>query len=168
LNGTAREPITLDVPGGGPVVLLLDAKPADLDNRQLRGWARKQAAPPRASHTSRSYRYPYALVAWHTEPVGVDIDEVQRFHREFLDAICTPDERSLPVPDDAEEYVASLYCSKEALSKARGNPMRYDPSKLGSPMFWPDGRSGPWRATELALPSGHVGWVCWRSMSPAR
>jgi hypothetical protein len=168
LNSGAREPITLDGPTGGPVVLLLDAKLAGLDDRGLRLWAREQAAPRRGSHTSRSYRYPYALVAWHTAPVGIDIDQVERFRPEFLDAICTPDERALPLPDDVEAYVASLYCSKEALSKAEGNPLRYDPSKVGSPMFWPERRSGPWRAAELALPSGHRGWVCWRSMSSAR
>ena len=158
----------LELPKGGPAVLLLDAQKAGLDDRGLRAWARGQAAPPRASHTSRSYRYPYGLVAWHTEPVGIDIDSLERFHPEFLDAICTPEERALPVPDDVQAYLASLYCSKAALSKATGNPLRYDPTRLGSPMFWPEERSGPWRATELDLPSGHTGWVCWRSLSSAR
>jgi len=168
LNDGAREPITLEVPAGGPVVLLLDGARAGLDERGLKAWAREQGAPRRASHTSRSYRHPYGLVAWHTEPVGIDMEQVDRFRSEFLDAICTPEERSLPVPDDVEAYIASLYCSKEAFSKAEGNPLRYHPSQVGSPMFWPEGRSGPWRAVELALPSGFRGWVCWRSMSTAR
>lgn len=168
MTAGAREPIALDVPPGGPVVLLLNGEQAALDERGLKAWARQQAAPPRASHTSRSYRYPYALVAWHTEPVGIDIEHVGRFRPEFLDAICTHEERPLPLPEDVEAYLASLYSSKAALSKAEGNPLRYDPTRVGSPMFWPERRNGPWRAAELALPPGHSGWVCWRSMSTVR
>jgi len=164
---TARPaPIEIPVPSGAPQVHLLDAARAGLDEDGLRSWAREHAESAGAAHTSRSYRHPYALVAWHTDSVGVDIERIERFKTEFLDAICTPEERSLPVPEaDAERYVTSLWCSKEALAKALGNPLRYDPARLGSPMFWPGGRSGPWRATEIDVPAGHNGWLCWRALS---
>jgi hypothetical protein len=160
------ESIPLEAGVDGPAVRLLDARRAGLDERGLRAWAREQTAAAGAPCASRSYRHPYALVAWHTEPVGIDIERIERFRTEFLEAICTPQERSLPVPEaDAERYVTSLWCSKEALAKALGNPLRYDPARLGSPMFWPDGRSGPWRAAELPILDGHNGWLCWRSIS---
>jgi 4'-phosphopantetheinyl transferase superfamily len=149
---------------GAPQIRLLDGTAAGLDERRLRAWAREQTAAASAPFASRSYRHPYAIVAWHTEPVGIDIERIEKFKPEFLDAICTPEERSLPVPEaDAERYATALWTSKEALSKALGDPLRYEPARLGSPMFWPEGRSGPWRAAELRVPAGHNGWLCWRS-----
>ena len=69
---------------------------------------------------ARSYRHAYALVAWHPEPVGVDIERVDAYDPEFAQSTCTPSER-----------------------EARG-------------------ASGPWRASALEAPAGHVAWLCWR------
>jgi phosphopantetheinyl transferase len=55
-----------------------------------------------------------------------------------------------------------MWCGKEALSKALGDALAYDPRRLGSPLSWPDGRSGAWCAAELPAPAGHVAWLCWR------
>jgi hypothetical protein len=139
-------------------VLLLDAREARLDEPALRAWARTEAG---GAYSSRSYRYPLAVVARHTEPVGVDIERIEPFDGAFLESICTPSERGSRRSDDA--YVSSLWCSKEALAKALGDALRYDPRRLGSPIFWPEGRSGPWRAASLPVPAGHNAWLCWRS-----
>jgi hypothetical protein len=64
---------------------------------------------------------------------------------------------------DPDNYLTSLWASKEALAKALGDAMLYEPSRLGSPQHWPRGQAGPWRAAELAAPAGHVAWLCWRS-----
>jgi phosphopantetheinyl transferase len=134
-----------------------------MDDAALRAWTRG-ATPPDASYVSRSYRFPYALVAWHTEPLGVDIERVEPFDAAFLASICTPDERAAVARlEEPDACVASLWSSKEALSKALGDPLRYDPRRLDSPMRWPDGRCGPWRAAEIAAPPGHTAWLCWRS-----
>jgi phosphopantetheinyl transferase len=63
---------------------------------------------------------------------------------------------------DPDAYVSSLWSSKEALAKALGDPLHYDPRRLESPMSWPGGRAGPWRAARLATPDGHTAWLCWR------
>jgi phosphopantetheinyl transferase (holo-ACP synthase) len=139
---------------------------------------------------SRSYRYPHALVAWHDAPVGVDIERIERFDPEFLESISTPSERARSPaprdlaalarspaardpaghadsanPRDPASYTASLWASKEALAKALGDPVAYDPRRLESPMFWPAGRSGPWRAAPLPVPDGHNAWLCWRVLT---
>ena len=120
-----------------------------------------QAAP---SHSSRSHRYPYALVACHAAPVGVDFERVEPFDGSFFVSMCTPSELAQQVDfDDLDGYAISLWSSKEALAKALGDAVAYDPRRLGSPMLWPDGRSGPWRAVALPVPSGHSGWLCWKT-----
>jgi hypothetical protein len=48
-------------------------------------------------------------------------------------------------------------------SNALGDATRYDPRRLESPMCWPGGESGPWRADALKAPFGYVAWVCWRT-----
>lgn len=147
-----------------PRVLLADARAVGIDEPALRAWARDRAAGAAAAYSSRSYRYPYALVAWHDEPVGVDIERIEPFDEDFLESICTPSERSLRLdPAEHDARVAALWCSKEALTKALGDAVRYDPRRVGSPIFWADGRSGPWRAAPLSAPSGHTAWLCWRS-----
>ncbi|HEY3188835.1 MAG TPA: 4'-phosphopantetheinyl transferase superfamily protein, partial [Solirubrobacteraceae bacterium] len=80
----------------------------------------------------------------------------------FAESICTPAERAelAGLPD--RELVA-LWCSKEALAKALGDAVRYDPRRLESPMRWPDGRAGSWRAAALAVAPGHTGWLCWQA-----
>ncbi|MGI8922326.1 MAG: 4'-phosphopantetheinyl transferase family protein [Solirubrobacteraceae bacterium] len=148
---------------GAPQVILLDARANGLDQADLRACARTQG-PPSASHVARSYRHPFGLVAWHSEPVGVDIERIERFNAAFAESICTPSERvALGRPAAPDAHIASLWSSKEALAKALGDALRYDPRRLESPMRWPGGAAGPWRAARLPVPAGHTAWVCWRS-----
>jgi hypothetical protein len=70
--------------------------------------------------------------------------------------------------DAATRGVIDWWCSKEALAKALGDPLRYDPRRLGSPIRWPASRSGPWRAIPLRAPTGHAAWLCWLSATPDR
>jgi len=161
-----EKPIRPPVAADGPGVVLLDALQAGLDEPGLRESARTSASSTGAPHTSRSYRYPYAFVVSHSEPVGIDIERIEPFDQAFLDSILTPSERRAGFSDaNPDRFAASLWSSKEALSKALGDPVRYDPRRLDSPMFWPDARSGPWRAASLPVPAGHVAWLCWRSAS---
>ena len=167
---SAREATPLQLPEGAPETRLLDARAAGVDEPGLRAWARELADAAGAPFRSRSYRHPYALVAWHDEPVGIDIERIGPVDGAFLESICTPSELKLPVSAaGAEVHATSLWSSKEALAKALGDALRYDPRRLDSPIFWRDGRSGPWRAVSLPVPSGHNAWLCWRSTaSPAR
>jgi phosphopantetheinyl transferase len=151
---------------GRPQVRLLDASPVDLDEAQLRRWARAETAASDAPYTARSYRYPYALIAWHDQPVGVDIERIEPCSLAFAQSICTPAERADPAfPTYDERSIISLWCSKEALAKALGDATRYDPRRLESPMHWPDGRAGRWHAAALAVAHGHTAWLCWRTKS---
>jgi len=146
-----------------PQVRLLDARPAGLDGAQLRRWARAEAAACDALHVSRSYRYPYALITWHAQAVGVDIERTAPCSAAFARSICTPAERADPAfASYGDADITSLWCSKEALAKALGNATEYDPRRLESPMRWPSGRAGAWRAAQLAVPEGHTAWLCWR------
>ncbi len=135
-----------------PKVELLDARTRALDDAGLRELARAVGGP----FVSRSYRYPYALIAVHEHPVGVDIERREPLDKAFLESITTPSEGA------GDFDPASLWCSKEALAKALGDPLRYDPRRLESPLGWPDGHSGPWFAEELTAPPDHVAWLCWR------
>ena len=164
-----------------PEVRLLDARLAGLPVDVLRTWARSQRTPDSETFVTRSYCYPYALVAWHTLPVGIDIERVEWRSTSFADSISTPSERarSHPAssyvgtferrasdegsPRDRDRYATSLWSSKEALAKALGDPLHYDPRRLESPIAWPEGRCGPWRASELPAPAGHVAWICWQA-----
>jgi 4'-phosphopantetheinyl transferase superfamily len=153
----------LEVAPGGPRVALLSARRPGADEAALKERARAQAAGS-GQHTSRSYRYPFALVAWHGEPVGIDLERNGSCGEVFGASICTPSElRSAPEDGARDAYLTSLWCSKEALAKALGDARRYDPRRLGSPIFWPQGQAGPWRAAVLAAPAGHNAWLCWRS-----
>jgi hypothetical protein len=119
-------------------------------------------APARSSFESRSYRWPHAVVATHAQALGVDIERVEPMGRDFAESICTPRERAQLGPllhDDL--LVASLWSGKEALAKALGDAVDYDPRRLEAPLAWPDGRSGRWRAKQIQVPSGHVGWLVW-------
>jgi hypothetical protein len=138
------------------VVRLLDARPAALDGAALRTWARMLTAG-RGEYVSRTYRHPFALVAWHDAPVGVDIERCGRLDDAVAAVVRTPAERAAGTAD-----LASLWSSKEALAKALGNPLELDPARLGSPVAWPDGHCGPWRALSWPAPAGHVAWVVWR------
>lgn len=154
---------TLSVAPGAPEVRLLDGLAAALDEPGLRAWAR-DACDLGAYHVSRAYRYPYALTAWHSERVGVDIERIERLDQTFVESVCTPAERRwLSGETHADEFLTSLWCGKEALAKALGDALSYDPRRLDSPVFWPHGRAGPWRAAPLPVPAGHCGWMCWRA-----
>jgi hypothetical protein len=107
---------------------------------------------------SRSYCPPFALVAWHDGPVGVDIERIVDCDARFAESITTPDER---VPDTDREII-SLWSGKEALAKALGDAVDYDPRRLEAPGGWRNGVSGAWHASALPLPDGYCGWVCWR------
>lgn len=143
-----------------PAVRLLDARRAGLDREGLRAWARAQRLPAGAACVARSYRHPFALVAWHDAAVGVDIERVEAHDAAFEAVVCTPAERG------AGLELSSLWCAKEALAKALGDALRYEPARLESPSRWPDGASGPWRARACAAPAGHVAWVVWRDEPP--
>jgi len=146
-----------------PEVRLLDARAAGLDEAGLKAWARRRAQSCQTEFVTRSYRYPYALIAWHDGPVGIDIERVERCDAAFVESICTPAERSAwPAGGDPDATAISLWCSKEALAKALGDALAYDPRRLESPLGWPAGRSGAWRADCLPAPPGHVAWLCWR------
>jgi len=157
------DPVALDLPESAPSTWLLDAGHAGLDEVALRERARELASRCGAAFTSRSYRFPYALVACHSAAVGVDIERVEPLEPAFLASISTPEEtRAQPTMPDPG-YATSLWSSKEALAKALGDALAYDPRRLGSPIFWPQQRSGPWRALSLPVPGGHVAWLCWRA-----
>lgn len=157
---SALEPVRLETPRSAPGVWLLDA--SGHAEAALRTRAAELSKCSGVAHTSRSYRFPYALVAAHWAPVGLDIERVQAADLAFVESISTPEEWRAAQSDEPE-YAASLWSSKEALAKALGNAVDYDPRRLGSPVFWPGGASGPWRAVRLPVPAGHVGWLCWHS-----
>lgn len=151
-------------PAAVPEVRLLEARGADADEASLRERARSEALASGGRYTSRSYRHPFALLAWHSEPVGIDIERIESADAAFAELICTPSERAEAArAGDHDAYLSSLWSSKEALSKALGDSLRYEPGQLESPMHWPVGRAGAWRAQELAAPYGHVAWLCWRA-----
>lgn len=145
-----------------PAVALLDARAAALDEAGLRALARAMTDTCRAPFTARSYRYPYGLVAWFEQPVGVDLERVEPADRAFAESILTPGE--LAAGEGADPLrLASAWSGKEALAKALGDARAYDPRRLEGPHGWPEGRAGAWRAMPLDAPPGHVGWLCWRA-----
>jgi phosphopantetheinyl transferase len=114
---------------------------------------------------SRSYCHPYALVAWHSGPVGVDIERVVACPEEFSQAICTPDEKAGGRWITDGDLI-SLWSSKEALSKHSGT--RSTTTRAGSsrPRRGRVAPGGPWRSATQPAPGGHCAWVCWRETSP--
>jgi len=165
-----------------PAYRVLDAVAAGLDERSLRSSARGLAEHCGAQFTSRSYRYPYAIVAWHDTDVGVDIEQVTRTGPALSDVICTPTERvEMLSAESVDVYLSSLWCAKEALAKALGDARLYNPSRLEAPSRWPlrapvalGGRdaeeicqevrgTGRWLAAPVRVPDGFVGWLCWSS-----
>jgi 4'-phosphopantetheinyl transferase superfamily len=169
----ALRELAVAAPAGerAPRVVFVDASCAarsgatatGMQERALREWVRQFDARTAATHSSRSYRLPLALLAWHGAPVGVDIERVEQCDERFAESIQTPRERALEVPDDRDRHFTALWSSKEALSKALGNPLAYDPRRLEGAGSWPHGRSGPWRAAPLDVGAAHVAWVCWRA-----
>jgi len=152
----------LDIPrAGAPVVALIDASVEGLDETALKQRARTLGEAVGPGMVSRSYCHPYALVGWHTGPIGVDIERVVRCDERFARSVRTPDEDGL-ASGGTDREVVSLWSSKEALAKALGDALHYDPRRLASPAGWVDGAAGPWRAWALAAPNGYCAWVCWR------
>jgi hypothetical protein len=159
----------LSVPGAAfdgestPQVRLLDARAGALDESGLAATARALSLTTGSRCVSRSYRFPLALVAWHAAPVGVDIERITPWDDAFAESIHTPTERAAGWPTrDRDRHLSSLWASKEALAKALGDALQYDPRRLESPISWPNGRADPWRATTLAAAPGYVAWLCWR------
>jgi hypothetical protein len=151
-----------------PLLRLLDARAAGAaDEAALRELARAASIHSGAPFTSRSYSFPFALVAAHSAAVGIDIERVEPCDAAFANSIRTPAERAAAGPprEDHDRYFTSLWSSKEALAKTLGDTVAYDPRRLEGPGAWPDGRSGPLRATPLDVPDGYVGWLCWEELS---
>jgi hypothetical protein len=156
---------TADGSGAGrPELRLLDARVAGLDPAGLRAVARNLTDDAAAAYATRSYRFPWALVAWHDAPVGVDVERVGHVERSFAESIATPRERTeLAGVTDLDRWATDLWSSKEALAKALDDAVLYDPRRLDAPARWPGLRSGRWQAARIAtLPPGHVGWLCWQ------
>src|SRR5579884_29958 len=130
---------------GAPRIALIDATLEGLDEAGLRTRARKLGAAVGAGKVSRSYCHPYALIAWHDGPVGVDIERVVACPEELSDAIATPGEKASGRWRSDDELI-SLWSSKEALSKALGDALDYDPRRLESPAGWRGGVCGRWRS----------------------
>ncbi|MGO9906164.1 MAG: 4'-phosphopantetheinyl transferase superfamily protein [Solirubrobacteraceae bacterium] len=104
---------------------------------------------------------------WRARTLAVDVERVVTCPAGFASSISTPAEEAAARRTTDREIV-SLWSSKEALSKALGDALNYDPRRLESPAGWPDGICGPWRAATLPLPNGYCGWVCWRARSAER
>ncbi len=153
-------------PGPEPHLQLVDARAYGVDEAGLRRLARVWPAAEGASRTSRSYAFPYAAVAWHSDRVGVDIERIVPCDQRFGRSICTPGE-ARAAPWQSAAQIISLWSSKEALAKALGEALEHDPRRLESPMTWQQGAAGRWRARPAPAPEGHVAWICWRSADSA-
>lgn len=149
---------------GGPRVYLLEVGTTDAMGQELPDAARALTDQLGAACASRSYCAPFAVVAVHHHAVGVDIERVSTWEPRQLASILTPGERTRPLPTD-DRWATSIWASKEALAKALGHPVSYDPRRLGSPHFWPTGQAGRWRASQFPAPAHHVAWLCWEPRS---
>lgn len=147
--------------GPEPRVRLFDARELGVNEAGLRRQARAHSGD--SARVSRSYRHPYALVACHSRAVGVDLERLEPCDENFAASICTPQELpQVAAAPERDAFLISLWSSKEALTKALGDAVDYDPRRLAAPLFWPQGRAGPWRARQLPAPPDHVAWLCWR------
>lgn len=144
----------------------------DDDRSRLRARAR-EICDDSWSHWSRSYSRNGALiVGWHHR-VGVDFEYLDQLrdptwsvnHDIFRSSIMTADERERwPVNSDGDDtaLATSVWCSKEALAKALGTPLKMDPARLSGPSSWSDAPHGVWRATSLGgatFDRDAVAWV---------
>ncbi|HEY1520819.1 MAG TPA: 4'-phosphopantetheinyl transferase superfamily protein [Solirubrobacteraceae bacterium] len=144
-----------------PRVALIDATLEEHDEAALRRRARELGAAVGAGAVSRSYCHPYALVASHTGPIGVDIERIVACDERFARSICTPTEMAR-TPWASDREIVSLWSGKEALAKALGDAVLYDPRRLESPASWTEPSSGAWRTASVPAPDGYCAWVCWR------
>lgn len=118
----------------------------------------RAVAVPLGWFFSRSYRSSLGLVALCSTRVGVDIEVLDE--TVTADSVLTVDERRITAtPADW----CSWFSAKEALAKALGDARKYDARSLDSPALWRDDPHGRWRARQLRVPSGYVGWVVWES-----
>ena len=146
-----------------PHLRLLDANELQIDDRELRLIARTLSTTCGSEYVSRSYSFPYALVAIHDRAVGVDVERVSTCNSLFADLICTREERvEVACESDPDRLLTSLWSSKEALAKGLGDALQYEPSRLEAPARWPESRAGAWSCEEVIIDSAHVAWVCWR------
>lgn len=158
-------------PGARPELWRIDVGTAGTGEGDLRARARALSHTLGRRCVSRTYAYPWALVAAYDGPVGVDLERVAPCSPSFASLICAPDERSDPrIATDPDGHLTNLWSSKEALAKALGDALAYDPGRLTSPMYWPKGRSGHWQSRALDDVPGHCGWICWtdRPLGPVR
>ncbi len=156
-----------------PLVTLLRAG-RELAADGLREITRRRCEHAAGALRSRSYSYPYALIASHSSAVGIDIEEIAPVPEGFADSICTPQESADALQlglrgSESARAATRLWSAKEALAKALGDALAYDPRRLESPLRWPCSEQDPalrlagvWAARELELPEPYVGWVCWR------
>lgn len=148
---------------GAPRLGLLDARLLGLSEPELKIRAREFSGSSSTPFSSRSYCYPFALVAFHDAAVGVDVEQVAHCSAEFADLICAPDERSqADEAADWDRYLTSLWSSKEALAKGLGDALQYEPARLFTPKGWRGRSIDGWRAEELFIETDVVAWVCWR------
>jgi phosphopantetheinyl transferase len=158
-------PRKLEVTGArAPWVYLFDVHGAAVDEEGLRALARGLCRSSTEEYSSRSYRYPLALVALHDRPVGIDIERVSPWDAAHIDGILTPAERANHRPTD-DRWATSLWSSKEALAKGLGDPVSYDPRRLESPIQWNGGCAGRWKADPLNVPDEYVAWLCWQPLT---
>jgi phosphopantetheinyl transferase len=145
-----------------PAYELLSLPRGNADQAELRAQARAHPRARLAAHASRSYSGALALVAWHTAAVGVDLERVRPIERAFAESICSPAERQrFGEQLDDHAFVTSLWSGKEALAKALGQPLAYDPRRLESPLGWVGGAAGRWHARQLEPAPGHLAWLVW-------
>ncbi|HET9094156.1 MAG TPA: 4'-phosphopantetheinyl transferase superfamily protein [Solirubrobacteraceae bacterium] len=150
-----------------PTWELLTLPAGGADPAALRRLARGHRQASQAPHASRSYCGPVGLLAWSERPVGVDLERMGSADRSLGESICTPGElRRYAERLDDPAFVTSLWSSKEALAKALGDAVDYDPRRLESPLGWPGGTAGPWRGEGFAPIPDHVAWLVW-SIAPA-
>lgn len=171
---------------------LVDARTYGVRQEDWHAYVRESpllsAGPPEASASScrrfvsRSYRYPWALVAHYETAVGVDIerrDAVGETDLAFARATCTPAELDR-LCRSSHPSLVDLWSGKEALTKALGDPLRYDPRRIDSPCEWSSWRAigprpgilgqirrrGSWAAAPLLLGGDAArectAWVVWR------
>jgi hypothetical protein len=149
-------------PGVRPALWSIDARATGADENGLRSAARALSDELGRDFVSRTYAFPWALVAAHDGPVGVDLERVTPCSPALASLICALDEGSDPrIATDPNGHLTNLWSSKEALAKALGDALAYDPARLASPMYWPAGRSGAWQTRALRHVPEHRGWICW-------
>lgn len=134
-----------------------------LARAELRARARRLSVGSR--FVSRTYSDRWAMAAFSTTPVGIDLETIQIQPSGFAETICTPQELEQRIWLHLEGGLTSVWASKEALAKALGNPLDLDPRRLTSPLLWSNGRNGPWRISQVRAPVGLVSWMVFRTQA---